>query len=90
MKKLFRIWERSNTGDEIDVRAMERDFEIARIKTEIAALRRKLKASDYVHQEQTEQKITQKEKEVSPDDTSRQKRDSELNDLKAKLLGKRK
>lgn len=89
MIKWFKIWGRNTQEEIVDERAVERYIEIARIKTKIADLRRELEAPNNVRANKTKSKAEEEKKEETIQDSPSQQRESEINDIKAKLLGKK-
>ena len=90
--RLFKLWHKNE--EELDEQAIDRYYEIARIKAKIAALRSELGATANVRSSQKKPKVIPKEietetKDIPQRDIERERRNAEMNDLKAKLMGKK-
>lgn len=88
--RLFKLWRKNE--EEIDEQAIDRYYEIARIKAKIAALRSELGVSDYVRSSQKKPKVIPKEVKAEtkdiPQRSPEQERNNELDALRKKLMGK--
>lgn len=88
--RLFKLWRKNE--EEIDEQAIDRYYEIARIKAKISSLRSELGATANVRSSQKKPKVTPKKIEEEtkdiPQRSAEQERNNELDALRKKLMGK--
>lgn len=89
--RLFKLWHKNE--EELDEKAIDRYYEIARIKAKIAALRSELGATTNVRPSQKKPKVIPKkikeETKDTPQRSAEQQRNNELDALRKKLMGKK-